>query len=112
VAKLHLFLLNRPLGDEVEVPPYGLFKNGKSYDIDDPELEQDITLGDPAKADEIPRFRVKEEDPNPGADQDASPSLPTSDPAPVKPQSGAGSDTSQSSAPAVPTVTEKPKEVS
>ena len=115
MAKLHLYLTNRPLGAKVEVPPYGLFENGKTYDIKDPKLEEDIELGSPSDLEHIPKFEFDEGDPNPGADQEArsEPELTGNTlPSPVKTQPGAGSAESEKSAPSVPTATEKPKEAS
>lgn len=112
MAKLHLYLLNRPLGDELEVPPYGLFKNGQSYDIDavdeDGNELGDITIGDPNRKDEIPRFKIPEDDPNPGADQPASDE--PSPPVPVKQDMG-GVDQSDLPEPR-PAIAEPKKEAS
>jgi len=45
VAKLHVYLPNRPKDDEIEVPPYGVFRNGSSYEVEN--LKEDLTLGNP-----------------------------------------------------------------
>ena len=44
MGTLFINLPNRPKGDVIEVPPYGLLVNGNKYTRED--LEEDVVIGD------------------------------------------------------------------
>jgi hypothetical protein len=59
MAKLHVNHESMPEDIEIDVPPYGLFKNGHVYEVE--ALDEDTVVGSLEELD-----GEAEEDPNPG----------------------------------------------